>query len=163
MRYCKRLTDNAVNIITNSMCNLYSLDLSFCTRVTVSSIFKLLDIRFDSLSELRLKNCSQLDIATQSNLSARQRVPVSVGGTDGRIITNAIRSHADHCLSILDMRECVGVIQTSGTSVVGYSDKDPFVMRLRALGFEQRVSGFFYRPARWSSVQRHLVEEMQSI
>lgn len=66
LRYCKRVTDTGINAITESMQNIYSLDLSFCTRISISSIFNLLEIRSDTLSELRLQNCHQLSIATSS-------------------------------------------------------------------------------------------------
>jgi hypothetical protein len=144
MRYCKRLTDEAVNIVAKSLCHLYSLDMSFCTRLTATSIFHLLDMRSESLSELRLNHCNQLSIGTQRHTNGTHRRTIETGGSDGRLIVNAIRSHPFHCLSILDLRECGG--QSSTT--IPYQDTDQIVVGLKAMDFEQRVPGFFSRPAR---------------
>jgi hypothetical protein len=158
LRYCKRITDAGINAITQNMSELYSLDLSFCSRVTAASIFNLLEIRFDCLTELRLKSCNKLDIVRehdQDPLASRQRVDAA--RCSGRVILNAIGSHADHCLCILDVRECGG--QPSPTEA--YPDTDPFVEGMRHLQFEQRVPGFFSRPARWNAhVQRRLVGQL---
>jgi hypothetical protein len=139
------------------MSELYSLDLSFCSRVTASSIFNLLEIRFDCLTELRLKSCNKLDIVRehdQGPLASRQRVDSA--RCSGQVILNAIGSHADHCLCVLDVRDCGGQ-----PSPEPYPDTDPFVEGMRHLQFEQRVPGFFSRPARWNtSVQRRLVGQI---
>ena len=146
MRYCKKLTDRSIDSIARGMDHLYSLDLSFCTKLTATSIFNLLDLRFESLTELRLKHCIQLDIAAinQGPQHQQQQAPAQAGGSAGRLIANAIRTHPDHCLSILDVRECCGQRSAS----VPYKETDPFVVGLKAMGFEQRVPGFFSRPTR---------------
>jgi hypothetical protein len=148
------------------MGNLYTLDLSFCTRVTAASIFHLLEIRHDCLSELRLKSCSKLEIArdpqgppaTTRGGGANNHNNHIAGGSAGRLIVNGIRRYhgaCDHCLCVLDVRECGG--QPSVTEP--YLDNDPFVTGMKNLQFEQRVPGFFSRPARWSTVQSHLVDQ----
>jgi hypothetical protein len=154
LRYCKRITDSGINAITNNMNNLYSLDLSFCTRVTAASIFNLLEIRHYCLSELRLKTCTKLEIAYDPDGPPLLR-GAGTGGGAGRLILNALRSNADHSLCVLDVRECGGQPNISNP----YPESDPFVTGMKVLQFEQRVPGFFCRPARWSSVHRQLVDQ----
>jgi hypothetical protein len=136
------------------MNNLYSLDLSFCTRVTAASIFNLLEIRHYCLSELRLKTCTKLEIAYDPDGPPLLR-GAGTGGGAGRLILNAIRCNADHSLCVLDVRECGGQPNISNP----YPESDPFVTGMKVLQFEQRVPGFFCRPARWSSVHRQLVDQ----
>jgi hypothetical protein len=144
------------------MCHLYSLDLSFCTRVTAASIFNLLEIRHDCLSELRLKSCTQLEMARdpygpqQPQQGGGANTTPTTGGSAGRLILNAVRSHPDHCLCVLDVRECGGQPNVANA----YPENDPFVTGMKNLQFEQQVPGFFSRPARWSTVQRQLVEQL---
>eukprot|EP00980_Cylindrotheca_fusiformis_P027880 scaffold22562_cov153-Cylindrotheca_fusiformis.AAC.2 len=156
MRYCKRLTDDAVNAVANSLCHLHSLDLSFCTRLTATSIFHLLELRSESLTELRLKHCKQLQIGTQTRFDQLGRASETVG-CDGRLIVNALRSHSNHVLSILDLRDCGGQPSCSPSS---YKDTDPLVVGLKAIDFVQRVPGFFSRPARWSSEQQYQIDHI---
>ena len=155
LRYCKRITDVGINAITSSMSNLYSFDLSFCTRVTAAAIFNLLETRYDCLSELRLKNCTNLAMVHDS------QGPQTATRTTlaGRLILNALEAHgAEHCLSILDVREC-GKHALNPTEP--YPENDPFVQGMVGLQFQQRVPGFFCRPARWNSkVQNRLVEQI---
>lgn len=164
MRYCKRLTDKAVNIVANSLCHLYSLDLSFCTRLTATSIFNLLELRSESLSELRLKHCTQLSIGTtQTTRHYDYHASTTTrAGSDGRLIVNAIRSQPNHCLSILDLRDCGG--QSGSSTAMNhcfyYPETDQTVIGLKALGFEQRAPGLFSRPARWSIAQQQIIEKI---
>ena len=49
--YCKQLTDNSINAIATQMKDIYSLDVSFCTRITISSnstssCLSILDVRY---------------------------------------------------------------------------------------------------------------------
>lgn len=132
-----------INEITNAMQDLYSLDLSFCTHITSASILNLLEIRSSTLSELRMRNCSQLHISMsgQSNNNG--------DGNDnaGSVILNVLQSSADgNCLCILDVNGCGGHQNTEEK----YSDDDPFVQGMEALQFQQVVPGFFSRPARWN-------------
>lgn len=180
MRYCKRLTDQryetstsllyylkrsssfsqnfailpcySLTSITRGLHSLHSLDLSFCNKVSAKSIFNLLDVRFGTLSELRLKHCIQLDIFTTSQGPNQ----VSSGGSGGRLITNAIRSHPDHCLAVLDVRECGGQLDQ-------FKELDPFVIGLKAMDFDQRLPGYFSRPARVQRQPMGKVNSTQSI
>ena len=145
LRYCKRVTDTGINAITENMQNIYSLDLSFCTRISISSIFNLLEIRSDTLSELRLHNCHQLSITTNSQSQ-------TADGSAGRSILAALEAK-DHCLCTLDVRNC-GVPET-------YQQDEPFVQGMSALHFDQVVPFFFSRPARWNTnVQRRLLRSL---
>ena len=175
MRYCKRLTDKGVQTLAARLCNLYTLDLGFCTLLTVDSLFHLLNVRRDSLAELRLQNCRQLAIGMQFRDTGTRRGLEKVEGSDGRLLANAIRSHhPKHCLSVLDVRGC-GSPDSIYRNILGvhseqagnhrkqpFWDTDPFVIAMKGLDFEQRVPGFFSRQPRWSTVQRQLLEQMSS-
>lgn len=170
MRYCKRLSDHGVQTLAAALCNLYTLDLSFCTKLTADSLFHLLNVRRDSLSELRLQNCRQLTIGMQFRDTRTRRGLEKVEGSDGRLLANVIRSHhPGHCLSVLDVRGCgspdsiyrnilrVQSEQPALQRKQPFWDSDPFVVALEELDFEQRVPGFFSRQSRWSTVQRQLL------
>ena len=173
LRYCKRITDDGVNAIASGLQNLYSLDLSFCSRVTSQSICTLLDARRETLSELRLQECRQLNIARDPGdydddnsgwLGARQNSP-----RDGQAILKLLRTPAarprgcsplpESNISMLDLRCCGGqpIID------VPYSEMDPFVRGMKTLQFEQKAPGFFTRPARWNDkVQTRLIEQLDA-
>lgn len=146
-----------MHAITQRVSHLYSLDLSFCTKLTVSALVSLLEIRGHSLAELRLLGCRNLDIARDPNGPPAPRGQ-NVGGYAGRLMLAALRSHDGRCcLSVLDVRDCAG--QPSMTT--DYPINDPFVVGMAALQFEQTVPGFFARPARWNrDVERHLVKQI---
>ena len=158
-----RISDAGVNAVARSMKDLYSLDLTYCTRVTADSVCNLLQVRGDSLAELRLQGCRSLDFAIDpyapnaasaaAATAGRNRVARHPeGGAAGRSILEAIRSQGDDCcLSVLDAQRCCGSLDE------GYPSDEPFVRGMASLGFEQ-TAGFFSRPARWnSSIQRRLV------
>lgn len=178
MRYCKRLTDVGVNAIAGSMDNLYSLDLSFCTKITSASICNLLEARHETLSELRLKECRQLQIVRDPDdddddgLDDRRRQQnITRGGRDGQSILKSLKrptgsylsnsNNATECnLSVLDARCCGG---QPGLEIP-YADNDPFVRGMISLGFEQKTPGLFARPARWNKVvQDRLLRQFASI
>ena len=165
------MTDRGVQTLATSLQNLYTLDLSFCTKLTVESLFLLLKVRSDSLSELRLQNCRQLTIGMQFRDTGTRRGVEKVQGSDGQLLANAIRSHhPNHCLSVLDVRGCFSpnsiyrnIIGNHPDMEQPYWQTDPFVMALKELDFEQRVPGFFSRQPRWSTVQQQLLEQMSSL
>jgi hypothetical protein len=152
MRYCKRITDTGLETVALNMNELYSLDLSFCNRITPSSLHDLLRARRDSLAELRLKNCSQLQI-------------VSVGGSEerevancGSLILDVLRSFPKCALSVIDLRDCGS---NNRTSEVPYPETDPFVVGVKELGFAQKIQGYFSRAARWDTqIQGRLVKQV---
>ena len=134
LRYCKRITDDGVNAIANNMCNLNTLDLSFCTSITITSIINLLERRHELLFELRLQNCTQLDVVRDHR--------TGTDGQAGREILNIIQS-LDHSLvlSMLDLRFCKGQDKTLDM----YSNDDPFIQGMMSQRFEQQVRGLFIR------------------
>ena len=146
--------------------NLYSLDLSFCTKVTPTGIVNLLETRGNSLAELRLQSCRNLSIGNAQEMRPRRHrhggpAAVADPGSAGRAIVKALQSLGESsscCLSALDVRDCSG--QPPGGL---YSAGDPFVVGLAELGFQQRVAGYFDRPARWDAqIERRLVEQLLS-
>jgi hypothetical protein len=133
----------AVRAITQHLPNLYSLDLSFCSKITVSALFHLLEMRCGTLSELRLQSCRTLDIGR----IVAERGRRSEGGYAGRQILSVLRSRASRsALSLLDVRYCGGEY----TIKSGYAADDPFVVGMEGIGFCQRVPGLLVRPARWN-------------
>jgi hypothetical protein len=155
-RYCKRISDIGVNAITNYLENLYTLDLSFCTKVSASAILFLLETRRSFLAELRLHSCRNLMIGSQLGLHPRNDEG-GAGGVAGIMILNALRSHCEtSSLSALDVRGCGGQPSVS----VAFPDNDPFVVGMSSMGFEQHVPGYFVRPACWNSqIERRLVDQ----
>lgn len=153
LRYCKRLTDNGVNAIAGGLKMLYSLDLSFCTKLTVSSICTLLDLRRETLSELRLQECRQLLIARDpaddvedDSRRGQQQVLRPRPDRDGQSILRSLRSPTSS-LSMLDLRCCGGQRNIN----VGYLESENFVRGMMRLSFQQKTPGFFARPARWNA------------
>jgi len=154
LRYLKRITDAAVVAIALKLRDLLSLDLTFCSKVTATGIYRLLDELRDSLVELRLKSCRGLQIGARTlEGDGHRRIPgrQSVSSTNinnnhaGHWVLNALRrrphSRIDHSLCLLDVRKCGG---QPGTNLP-YTEEDPFVKGMHALQFEQKVPGFFSR------------------
>jgi hypothetical protein len=153
LRYCKRLTDNGVNAIASGLKMLYSLDLSFCTKVTVASICTLLDLRRETLSELRLQECRQLLIARdpEDNVEeyhrrGQEQVLGPRPDRDGQLILRSLRSPSSS-LSMLDLRCCGGQRNIN----VAYLESENVVRGMMRLNFQQKTPGFFARPAQWNA------------
>lgn len=124
---------------------LYSLDLSFCSRVTSEAIVNLLEFRRDTLTELRLQNCSHMDITGDPRGGHDSNGSFARDGLAGRALLNALRSGGSHGqLSVIDLRQCGGHRNVNE----GYPCGDPFVQGMWALRFKQTVPGFFQRPTR---------------
>jgi hypothetical protein len=151
LRYLKRITDTAIVAIALNLRDLFSLDLTFCNKLTAEGIYRLLDELRDSLVELRLKSCRSLQIGTpQHEVINEQRRMIGQQRNNnhdhaGHWILNALRRpphcKTDHSLCLLDVRECGGQPATA----LPYPENDPFVKGMSALNFEQRVPGFFRR------------------
>jgi hypothetical protein len=123
---------------------LYSLDLSFCSLVTSEAIVNLVELRHDTLTELRLQNCSHLDITTDPR-RGHANSSVYRDGLAGRAILNSLRSAGIHGqLSVIDLRQCGGHQNVNE----GYPCDNLFVQGMLALRFKQTVPGFFQRPTR---------------
>jgi hypothetical protein len=142
------------------MPRLYSLDLSFCSRVTSVAILNLLALRQDTLTELRLQNCSHLDITRDLRHHSEFRGNFSGDGQAGRAILNALRSSGSFSqLSMLDLRNCGGHDQGDQ----GYPGDDPFVQELAVLRFKQLVPGCFQRATRPNyQMHQNLVDHLLS-
>ncbi|CAB9516057.1 F-box and leucine-rich repeat protein [Seminavis robusta] len=160
LRYCKRLTDIGVSAIARGMNMLYSLDLSFCSRITAASICELLDLRRETLSELRLQECRQLliardpdDVDDHNNRRAlrrqqqQQQARQSRPDRDGQSILRSLRS-SKSSLSMLDLRCCGGHPRID----TAYPENETFVKGMIRLGFQQKTPGFFARPAQWNAI-----------
>lgn len=154
-RYCKRISDAGVQAIARHLESLYTLDLSFCTKIHASAIYSLLEIRGGTLAELRLQSCHNLDIGFAPDGTEPNGTPAAEAADAGGMILKALALHGDTCcLSALDVRGCGG--QPNGGAQ--YRVNDPFVISMARIGFQQPSPGYFVRPARWNAeIERHLV------
>ena len=59
LRYLRRVTDESLYVIARKAKFLYSLDVSFCTKISAEAIGSLL-FSLPGLSELHLFNCTQV-------------------------------------------------------------------------------------------------------
>jgi hypothetical protein len=147
LRYLRRITDASVLAIAKNMRQLYSLDLSFCSEVTAMGIYRLLESSGSHLAELRLKCCRPKLQIGQWDPSSDQGRTNNRRDHAGHWILNALRppphSVTQHSLCVLDVRLCGGQKDAN----VPYPESDPFVAGMSRLGFEQKVPGFFSRPA----------------
>lgn len=142
LRYCKKITDKGISAIADSMQHLFSLDLSFCSRISSRAILNLLEVRQDTLAELRLHSCSHLDVTRDLRHHTEFRGNFSGDGRTGSSILNVLRSNGFRShLNILDLRNCGG--HEAGK---GYPNDDAFVQGMAELKFQQSIPGFFQRP-----------------
>jgi hypothetical protein len=142
LRYLRRITDSSIEAISSMLPKLYSLDVSFCTKLTMNAIIKLLQERGDSLAELRLFSCRQLN--PEGN--------TGVGIPTGRRLTQALGSvRQTTILSILDLRKC---------DEYPLVRDDIFVRDMSSLGFVEELRGFYRRPAVWSDNVIHQLSEL---
>lgn len=139
-RYCKRLTDAGLTALSQWLQFLYSLDLGFCTRLSAKAITDLLELRADSLGELRLQSCRNLSIGSHKD----KRRPGIEPGSTGRAVVVTLQKLASRSrLSALDVRDCGG--QPTNSQGGYMPDEDLFVQGMLDVGFQQRVSGYFER------------------
>jgi len=165
LRYLRRITDASLEYISHRMSGLYSLDVSFCTKLTVGGLARLLTEKCSSLSELRLYSCRQLDVEGGSlmmmnnggggggrNNNGGNNGHGGVGG--GRRFVQALRSlRGRSILSLLDLREC--------QHHEPFARDDVFLDGMAGLGFDETLHGLFVRPARWNGeVMRQLVANL---
>lgn len=145
LRYCKKITDAGVNAITHAMRRLYSLDLSFCSRITSAAIVSLLQLRKETLTELRVQNCPLLDTSNDVAHHSDANRDFSNNGEAGHAIFHALCSvgSLSH-LSILDLRNC----RRRRSINEGFPCDDTFAQEMLTLRFKQVVPGFFCRPTR---------------
>lgn len=152
LNYCKKLTDVSINAIAQSMGMIFSLDLGFCTNISETALCTLLETRGDVLSELRLRWCWTLDLGTQPGVPATRGVHRA-----GWQMLNAIAvSGMNSRLSILDVRHCKSRVGPHEA----FPETDSFVQRMKSLGFDQKIPGFFVRPTRWNeTVEQLLIDQ----
>ena len=156
LRYCKMITDTGLGAIACSMKRLYSIDLSFCSRITVQGIVSLLESRQDTLNELRLQHCSQMFNPGNMSHPSESNIDALYHGYAGQAIVDILRLLGSFSnLSALDLRNCTD--QTNG--VMGFANEDPFLRGMLALGFAQLVPGFLRRPTRPSRLCEDLLHD----
>lgn len=142
LRYVRRITDTSLETISQKMPVLYSLDLSFCTKLTISGVCRLIT-SCTSLSELRLYACRQLNIGNV--------VSPSHGG---RQLARALKN-SDSSVSFLDVRECHSQFELPASRPETYSKS------MLDLGFDEKLTGIFIRPARWNDrIREQLVSNL---
>ena len=143
LRYVRRITDTSLETISQMMPVLYSLDLSFCTKLTISGVCRLITA-CPSMSELRLYACRQLNIGNV--------VSPSHGG---RQLARALKN-SDSSVSFLDVRECHSQFELPASRPETYSKS------MLDLGFDETLTGIFIRPARWSDrIGKQLVSNLR--
>ena len=134
LRYLRRITDASLESIAHRM-RLFSLDASFCTKLTIRGLAQLLTERCTSLAELRLFSCRQLN--------------VEEGG--GRQLAHALHPVREvSTLSFLDLREC--------HVEPPFARDELFLSKMSdELGFNETLHGLFVKPAVWNrEVKRQL-------
>jgi hypothetical protein len=127
LRYLRRITDCSINAIASSMTQLYSIDLSFCNRITSSAIQHLLCTLTFGLAEIRLFHCHQIDEWAFNQ------------------IISTLESLPQTSLSILDVRECgIGGLDCNENEA-----EANFLKRLSTppFCFTEPVPHFYVRPA----------------
>lgn len=150
LRYLRRITDVCLEQIVQNMTALYSLDLSFCTKLTVGGLTQLLCLR--TLAELRLYSCRQLEVeggAARGDDSVNARRNVS----NGCRLAKSIENNGSN-ISFLDLREC--------QQHELYRRDDVFLRLMAKLGFSEILQGLFIRPACCNEeVKRRLVDNFR--
>lgn len=147
LRYLRRLTDSGIDAIACRMSGLYSLDVSFCTKLTINGLVQLLRSRSESLAELRLYSCRQLDLeGSNGGMGANGRRVV--GG--GQRLVQALKiERRRSILSFLDLRKCY--------QHEPFSRDEVFLNGMSGLGFDEPMSGLFVRRAQFNGqVREHL-------
>jgi len=146
LRYVRRITDTSLETISQKMPVLYSLDLSFCTKLTISGGCRLITA-CTSLSELRLYACRQLNIGN---------VGSSASNGSRQLVRTLKTVDSDSSLSFLDVRECRQQLE------LPTSRDQSYVKSMLDLGFDETLTGIFIRPARWNDrISRQLVSNLR--
>lgn len=158
LRYLRHLTDTSLEAISANMKALYSLDLSFCSKLTATGLSNLLNLlAIRGLTELRLYNCSQLDLRGIYKLA---------DSLEDKVVDGEVKRST---LSLLDVRKgrATGgnnlfnsnesVIVDGGRRVV-YND---IRKKMKRMKFEEKLQGFLLRPTKWNNEMRErFIENM---
>ncbi|KAL7473288.1 hypothetical protein ACHAXS_013740 [Conticribra weissflogii] len=152
LRYLRRLTDSGIDAISSRMPGLYSLDVSFCTKLTINGLVQLLRSRSESLAELRLYSCRQLDLeGSNGGMGANGRR--AVGG--GQRLVQALKTERRRSiLSFLDLRKCY--------QHEPFSRDELFLNGMSGLGFDEPMNGLFVRRAQWNGRVREQLGDLVS-
>jgi len=152
LRYLRRLTDSGIDAIACRMSGLYSLDVSFCTKLTINALVQLLRSRSESLAELRLYSCRQLDLeGSNGGMGANGRRVV--GG--GQRLVQALKTERRRSiLSFLDLRKCY--------QHEPFSRDEVFLNGMSELGFDEPMSGLFVRRAKCNCQVREQLGDLVS-
>jgi hypothetical protein len=144
LRYVRRITDSSLKSISQCMPWLYSLDVSFCTKLTLEGLSQLLIERCNSLSELRLYSCRNLNIEATNNGREAGIVPVVSGGLQLVRALQSVRNVS--VLSFLDLREC--------QQHDSFSRDATMFKAIVELGFRETLHGLFIKQAFWNDEVR---------
>ena len=151
LRFCRLISDDAVHLVAQRMQNLYSLELSYCPKVTAYAVTNLLHLRGENLAELYLHHCRNLHVIRGTSTAPNPHQAYQDETVGLSMISDALRAHGGRCsLSVLDIRCCCGPADDSEP----FEDNSRFVDELSFLGFEQKANGYFSRSAVWNEATR---------
>ena len=123
MRYLKKITDESLTAISLRLTELFSLDVSFCTKLTFVGLNKLL-AGCRSLSELRLYSCSQLSEEGGQIMSGHQH--------------QFVQSLRHSNIAFLDLRKCQQDQPFSRNNI-------DFLDKIKDVGFDDSVKHLFVK------------------
>ena len=166
LRYLKLITDTSLECVAQKMTSLYSLDVSFCTKLSVGGVVRLLT-ESKSLAELRLYSCRQLDVEGGGGLPMMNGVGGNHGrngagaGNNGRRFVRALKS--------ADMQRELKAGTISFLDLRGCQQHEPFIRDelflngMAALGFAEAMRSLFVRPAGWNKqLKRQLMVNLSN-
>ena len=152
LRYLCRITDASLDSISYRMTGLYTLDVSFCSKLTVKGLAHLLRDRCNSLMELRVYSCRQLNLEGGGSAMNDGNNNRRSGVVGGRQLVQALRAvQPDSTLSFLDLRNCQ-------TRHEPFARDDVFLNGMIDLGFHEALHGLFIRRIQWNEgVKKQIV------
>jgi len=160
LRYCKMLSDVSIYAISRVMQSMYSLDLSFCTKPSARAIADLLEERADTLFELRLLHCHQLNILGTPD---RNRGEETMGMASALILKSLRSTSATNCLCVLDARHCTGQQRQNRRNASAEPSRSSFSSLMADMSFEEKSPAFFTRAVRWDAAVESSLEEHFSL
>ncbi|GKZ00589.1 hypothetical protein MPSEU_001011100 [Mayamaea pseudoterrestris] len=149
LRYCRLISDNAVNVVAERMSHLHSLDVSFCPRLTASSISNLISLRGGTLAELSLRQCRNICESLYGTRASQHRHELTAlmdqqSGQSSNMVSHALITLGPRCnLSVFDVRY-------EGGQANDALNSDSLVKTLTSLGFVEATRGYFHRQTMWN-------------
>ena len=137
LRYLRKITSASLESIASGLKQLYSLDVSFCVKLSDTSVGGLL-LDLPGLSELRLFSCTQLSV-------------------DGIMTwwTRALMAGRS-CLSVLDLRGIHRIPRDSLRFLTDANVEGDF------RPFDEYVDNYFTRDARWEKeAEKEVKDELK--